>query len=363
MDVVLCDRIEFIRTSLGKTQLEMSNDLEISRTVFSDIKRHKVEPSKELIKRIVEKYNINANWLLTGIGEMYLESNDEINHKLCEAINEVFKALNLSLEAFADKLEEEPAYIEKVLNCKADASPELIKKLKDIFDVNEAFLMSHAFEGEKKPKEKDNQKKIDIEKYKKEIQELKALIADMFLEKERKNEPLFNKPESNFEFIDIVGEMPVYDGISAGNGNVIYGDIIAHIPVFAEWMNKPYLKAIRVRGNSMEPKISDGAIAVIDTSDTLLEHNEIGAFVYDHQAYIKLFIEENNEKVLRSLNDTYPDIIIEPNEFFKPVGKLKHLVHLNVEASYNQKKENSELLKMQEMLNSFEKRIKELEKK
>ena len=79
-------RIKILRESLGLTQREFGEKLGVSRDVISNLEYNRVQPKKLLIKHICELYNVNENWILTGNGEMFLDSNKP-NKKLDEAIS------------------------------------------------------------------------------------------------------------------------------------------------------------------------------------------------------------------------------------------------------------------------------------
>jgi transcriptional regulator with XRE-family HTH domain len=51
-----------------------ANELGIKTTVIYNILKNRNKPGFDLLLKICGKYNVNANWLLTGEGEMYLGS-------------------------------------------------------------------------------------------------------------------------------------------------------------------------------------------------------------------------------------------------------------------------------------------------
>lgn len=64
--------------------------------------------------------------------------------------------------------------------------------------------------------------------------------------------------------------------------------------------------AVRVSGNSMEPKYFDGDIVLIETCP-IVEIGEIGIFIVDDQGYIK----KRGEDRLISLNPEYDDVFVQ----------------------------------------------------
>ena len=73
IDIELCNRVAKVRKMLDLTQVEFANKTSASRSLIAQIEKHHSEPSKKLISNIVMNLNINANWLLTGKGEMFTE--------------------------------------------------------------------------------------------------------------------------------------------------------------------------------------------------------------------------------------------------------------------------------------------------
>ena len=76
-----------------------------------------------------------------------------------------------------------------------------------------------------------------------------------------------------------------------------------------------------VRGDSMEPVITDGSIVWVD--GTAIPHSgDIGVFLIDGEATCKKLVRVNGRYVLRSLNSAYDDI--EPADWqdVRPVGKV-----------------------------------------
>lgn len=65
------------------TQKEFAELTGINAATLTSIKQNKYDPSAQTIIKICEIFNINANWLLTGKGEMFIthDDNKEISLK------------------------------------------------------------------------------------------------------------------------------------------------------------------------------------------------------------------------------------------------------------------------------------------
>ncbi len=76
-----------------------------------------------------------------------------------------------------------------------------------------------------------------------------------------------------------------------------------------------------VRGDSMEPVITDGSIVWVD--GTAIPHSgDIGVFLIDGEATCKKLVRVNGRYVLRSLNSAYDDIVPADWQDVRPVGKV-----------------------------------------
>lgn len=71
----ILNRIREVIVKNGMSDNAFAKSIEVPQATFSNMFQRKSEPKPSWLKTISEKYNISANWLLTGDGEMY-ESKD-----------------------------------------------------------------------------------------------------------------------------------------------------------------------------------------------------------------------------------------------------------------------------------------------
>ena len=57
-------RLKKARELKEMTQQEVADETDISRTTLSKIENDIYEPSIEQLRKLIELYNVNANWLL-----------------------------------------------------------------------------------------------------------------------------------------------------------------------------------------------------------------------------------------------------------------------------------------------------------
>lgn len=120
--------------------------------------------------------------------------------------------------------------------------------------------------------------------------------------------------ESTFIYI------PLYESISAGYGSDS-AEFIEMIPLYGLKKNGTDYFAVKVKGYSMEPKISDGAIIIIK-KDTTIENGEIGVFYLNGESFVKQKRVANGRTILHSYNNAFTDIVINEYDDFKEYGKV-----------------------------------------
>ncbi len=74
----LIDRVKLIYKHNNYTkQADFANDIEISRTLINRMFTYKIDASKELISKIINKLNVNPTWLMLGKGAMFLDTEED----------------------------------------------------------------------------------------------------------------------------------------------------------------------------------------------------------------------------------------------------------------------------------------------
>ena len=70
-------RLKNFRTHLNMQQGEFCQHLGIKQGSYSDIERGRNSISYQVLKKCMEKFDLNPNWLLTGMGEMFLSNENQ----------------------------------------------------------------------------------------------------------------------------------------------------------------------------------------------------------------------------------------------------------------------------------------------
>ena len=113
-----------------------------------------------------------------------------------------------------------------------------------------------------------------------------------------------------------------YSPVSAGPGAILDNGSHETIDVRAGYATEQADFALRVSGNSMEPRFKSGDIVLVHQQPAVL-FGELGIFIADGEGYFKRFMGDR----LHSLNPEYPDIPLRRfDDFFccgKVVGHMK----------------------------------------
>ena len=114
--------------------------------------------------------------------------------------------------------------------------------------------------------------------------------------------------------------IPLYESISAGYG-ASNSEFIEMIPVFGLKKNGTTYFAVKVEGDSMEPKIPNGSTIIIK-KDIQIESGEIGAFNLNDENFVKQKKLVKDKLILHSFNLAYEDKVVNEFDDFIEYGKV-----------------------------------------
>ena len=119
----------------------------------------------------------------------------------------------------------------------------------------------------------------------------------------------------------LLRSLPLYHiSVSAGTGQFLDSDHYDLVDVGEEVpMNANF--GVRISGDSMFPRFINGQIVWVHQQQTLND-GEIGIFLYNGDAYCKIFSQQKNQVSLVSINSAYKDIVIDENSEFRVFGKV-----------------------------------------
>ncbi len=114
----ISDRIRIIRKNTGLNQTIFGEKLGVSRSVIKNIELNvnKTGIPESIIKLICCKFSVNESWLKTGMGDMYVETEDSILNQL----KNTYKLSNLEYKILASYLKLDTSQREAVEKFIAD---------------------------------------------------------------------------------------------------------------------------------------------------------------------------------------------------------------------------------------------------
>ena len=68
-------RLKNIRKNLGKSQEELARDLGLTKQAISNMEHTKSFPSPLTMQKLHIDFGVNINYLLTGLGEQFVDTN------------------------------------------------------------------------------------------------------------------------------------------------------------------------------------------------------------------------------------------------------------------------------------------------
>lgn len=127
-------RIKQLRTEKKLTQKAFCEKLEIKQSNLSHIENNGKKISIEIVQKIISYFNINADWLILGMGDMYNKIPYKINDDVIESVSEADNALKYEYESLKDKyIRLNEQYNEQITRAKDEINTYLleISRLKD----------------------------------------------------------------------------------------------------------------------------------------------------------------------------------------------------------------------------------------
>jgi SOS-response transcriptional repressor LexA len=126
---------------------------------------------------------------------------------------------------------------------------------------------------------------------------------------------------------EIYNNLPFFDEshIPAGKPDEVASDeMVSAIPVMRH-LAKENRFVTRMHGNSMEPRIHDGDLILVDYSKEPLSGDTVIALV-NGAAVVKKFMRQDEQIVLKATNQEYPDIEIKEIDQFQIAGVVLRIV-------------------------------------
>ena len=137
-----------------------------------------------------------------------------------------------------------------------------------------------------------------------------------------------HKPNAQLLPSDSIRMVPCFESVSAGFGASAQNHIIEYIPISIESdQEAAETICVRVRGDSMHPRIEDGDIVQVHKQDTA-ETGDIVVILDGSEAYVKRFIHGKQGVILESFNPAYPPMKYtrEESNALRVVGVVRRII-------------------------------------
>lgn len=123
--------------------------------------------------------------------------------------------------------------------------------------------------------------------------------------------------------------IPVFESVSAGFGARADERVIDYLPLFIEHdYDAENTLAIKVKGDSMYPKIEDGDIVAVRKQSDFENGNIVVILVDNDEGLVKKIYQDRDKIRLVSINPEYPDKIFKGEEIYRlrVVGVVKQII-------------------------------------
>lgn len=87
------ERLKLFRATLNLTQKDFAEKIDIDQRNYTNYENGKAELKAKHIQKLIENFEINANWLLTGEGEMLANNTVNYSLKLSQAIEDALSEI------------------------------------------------------------------------------------------------------------------------------------------------------------------------------------------------------------------------------------------------------------------------------
>ena len=77
LDVSCGDRLRVVRRKLGLSQPQMAHEIGVSQSFVAAIEGGRKDLSRALLQKLIARFGISADWLLTGQGRAFIHQKTE----------------------------------------------------------------------------------------------------------------------------------------------------------------------------------------------------------------------------------------------------------------------------------------------
>lgn len=118
-------------------------------------------------------------------------------------------------------------------------------------------------------------------------------------------------------------QIPIIGCVKAGEGGIAYEELLGY-----EYIDADMIKDcencffLRVKGNSMEPEIKEGDLALVRRQPDVPSNTLAVVIINGEEGMIKKIVKQENAIVLQSYNPEYSPIVLTSKNDFRIVGQV-----------------------------------------
>ena len=98
------ERIKNLRKNMNVTAKDFADILQIPLRTVGSYERNEAQPSPKFFNALIDIYNININWLLTGDGNVFLNEQNKIDESFISMLKERFNMSDDEISGLIDIL-------------------------------------------------------------------------------------------------------------------------------------------------------------------------------------------------------------------------------------------------------------------
>lgn len=98
-------RIKKIKNTLNITSSALAKKLSIPLRTIGSYERDEVPPSEKFLNALISNLQVNINWLLTGAGQMFINSKDTDDFLYINKLQDKFSLSDDEIDGLIDVLE------------------------------------------------------------------------------------------------------------------------------------------------------------------------------------------------------------------------------------------------------------------
>ncbi len=98
-------RIKRLKNRLNLTSATLAEKLSIPVRTIGSYERDEVPPSEKFLNALISNFHVNINWLLSGIGEMFINAKDENDLLYINKLQDKYNLSDDEVDGLLDILE------------------------------------------------------------------------------------------------------------------------------------------------------------------------------------------------------------------------------------------------------------------